>query len=157
MNDDSSVFELPGYMQSRLKPKIELVAPPWKIKEGIVRLKCPRVDADLLKLIFAELKERAAKQCRDSIRDLWRSMRKSFGTKELTSLLPRRSSRFSPVQTLAHRKARRAERLMRLVTRFRNLSAIPSHSPPGFWSRGRSHHQDPQASRHRPGNHRYVV
>jgi hypothetical protein len=28
------------------------------------------VDADLLKLIFAELKERAAKQCRDSIRDI---------------------------------------------------------------------------------------
>jgi MoxR-like ATPase len=70
MNDDSSVFELPGYIQSRLKPKIELVPPPWKIKEGIVRLKCPGVDADLLKSIFSELKERATQQCRDSIRDI---------------------------------------------------------------------------------------
>ena len=70
MNDDSSVFELPGYIQSRLKPKIELVPPPWKIKEKIVRLKCPEVDGDLLKAIFVELKERAAMQCRDSIRDI---------------------------------------------------------------------------------------
>jgi len=70
MNDDSSVYELPGYIQSRLKPKIELVAPPWKIKEDIVRLKCPGVEQDLLLEIFAELQERAANQRRDSIRDI---------------------------------------------------------------------------------------
>ena len=70
MNDDSSVYELPGYIQSRLKPKIELVPPRWAIKERIVKLKCPGVEADLLKRIFAELKARAATQCRDSIRDI---------------------------------------------------------------------------------------
>jgi MoxR-like ATPase len=70
MNDDSSVYELPGYIQSRLKPKIELVPPPWEIKEQIVRLKCPGVDAELLKRIFTELKKRAGKQCKDSIRDI---------------------------------------------------------------------------------------
>jgi MoxR-like ATPase len=70
MNDDSSVYELPGYIQSRLKPKIELVPPPWEIKEQIVRLKCPGVDTELLKQIFNELKTRAGKQCRDSIRDI---------------------------------------------------------------------------------------
>jgi MoxR-like ATPase len=70
MNDDTSVYELPGYIQSRLKPKIELVPPPWEIKERIVKLKCPGVDAELLKMIFAELKERAGNQCRDSIRDV---------------------------------------------------------------------------------------
>jgi MoxR-like ATPase len=70
MNDDSSVYELPGYIQSRLKPKIEVVPPPWEIKERIVQLKCPGVEAELLKRIFVELKERAGKQCRDSIRDI---------------------------------------------------------------------------------------
>lgn len=70
MNDDSSVYELPGYIQSRLKPKIELLSPPWEIKEEIVRLKCPNVDADLLTQIFRELKERASNQCRDSVRDI---------------------------------------------------------------------------------------
>ncbi len=70
MNDDSSVYELPGYIRSRLKPKIEIVSPPWEIKERIVRLKCPGVDDDLLKKIFTELKKRASKDCRDSIRDM---------------------------------------------------------------------------------------
>jgi hypothetical protein len=46
------------------------VPPPWEIKERIVKRKCPGVDANTLKLIFVELKERAAKQCRDSIRDI---------------------------------------------------------------------------------------
>ena len=70
MNDDSSVYELPGYIQSRLKPKIELVPPPWEIKEQIVRLKCPGVDTELLTQIFVALKERTQNQCRDSIRDI---------------------------------------------------------------------------------------
>lgn len=70
MNDDSSVYELPGYIQSRLKPKIEVVSPPWEIKEQIVRLKCPGVEQGLLVEIFAELKNRASRQCRDSIRDV---------------------------------------------------------------------------------------
>ena len=33
MNDDTSTYELPGYIRSRLKPKIEIVAPPWKVQE----------------------------------------------------------------------------------------------------------------------------
>jgi MoxR-like ATPase len=70
MNDDSSVFELPGYIQSRLKPKIELIPPPWEVKKEIVRLKCPGVDSDLLTAIFVELKMRAENKCRDSIRDI---------------------------------------------------------------------------------------
>ncbi|OGA42567.1 MAG: hypothetical protein A3G24_25140 [Betaproteobacteria bacterium RIFCSPLOWO2_12_FULL_62_13] len=70
MNDDSSVFDLPGYIQSRLKPKIELLPPPWAIKEEIVALKCPGVDAELLNRMFAELKARAAQQCGDSVRDI---------------------------------------------------------------------------------------
>jgi hypothetical protein len=70
MNDDSSVYELPGYIQSRLKPKIELLPPPWVIKEKIVRLKCPGLETELLAQIFNELKERTRNQCRDSIRDI---------------------------------------------------------------------------------------
>jgi MoxR-like ATPase len=70
MNDDASVFELPGYIQSRLKPKIEIVAPPWGMQEKIVRLKCPGVSEELLRGVFAELKARATTSCRDSIRDM---------------------------------------------------------------------------------------
>jgi MoxR-like ATPase len=40
MNTDASVYELPGYIQSRLKPKIEIVSPPWEMQEKIVRAKC---------------------------------------------------------------------------------------------------------------------
>jgi MoxR-like ATPase len=70
MNDDSSVFELPGYIQSRLKPKIELVPPPWEMQEKIVRLKCPGVSEELLRGVFEELKARAGSTSRDSIRDM---------------------------------------------------------------------------------------
>lgn len=70
MNDDSSVFELPGYIQSRLKPKIELLSPPWAMQEEIVRLKCPGVSEELLRGVFTELKRRASTECRDSIRDM---------------------------------------------------------------------------------------
>jgi len=49
MNSDASVYELPNYIQSRLKPKIELVNPPWEMQARIVRTKCPQVDKDLLR------------------------------------------------------------------------------------------------------------
>lgn len=65
MNDDSSVYELPGYIQSRLKPKISVVPPPWEIQEQIVRLKCPSVDKKLLRAIFRDLKQRAKKMPRN--------------------------------------------------------------------------------------------
>jgi MoxR-like ATPase len=64
------VYELPGYIQSRLKPKIELATPSWEIKEEIVRLKCSGVDGQLLADVFAELKRRATGSNRDSIRDV---------------------------------------------------------------------------------------
>jgi hypothetical protein len=70
MNDDASVYELPGYVQSRLKPKIEIVRPPWEMQERIVRLKCPGVDDDLLRGVFEELTRRASAGRRDSIRDV---------------------------------------------------------------------------------------
>ena len=70
MNDDTSTYELPGYIRSRLKPKIEIVAPPWEVQERIVRLKCPGVDDDLLVAVFEELKRRARENRRDSIRDM---------------------------------------------------------------------------------------
>ncbi len=70
MNDDTSTYELPGYIRSRLKPKIEILPPPWEVQERIVRLKCPGVDDDLLVAVFEELKRRAAVNRRDSIRDM---------------------------------------------------------------------------------------
>ena len=70
MNSDASVYELPGYIQSRLKPKIELIEPPWAMQKKIVRAKCPQVDADLLRTILLELKSRASNGLRDSTRDM---------------------------------------------------------------------------------------
>lgn len=70
MNSDASVYELPGYIQSRLKPKIELVNPPWEMQERIVRAKCPLVDDDLLLQVLRELKDRSGKGLRDSPRDM---------------------------------------------------------------------------------------
>ena len=70
MNADASVYELPGYIQSRLKPKIEIVSPPWEMQEQIVRAKCPQVEDDLLTQVLVELKKRAGKGLRDSTRDM---------------------------------------------------------------------------------------
>lgn len=70
MNADASVYELPGYIQSRLKPKIEIVSPPWEMQERIVRAKCPQVDDDLLQEVLAELKDRLGQGLRDSTRDM---------------------------------------------------------------------------------------
>ncbi len=70
MNADASVYELPGYIQSRLKPKIEIVNPPWEIQEKIVRSKCPKVDKNILKQVLSELKKRTGRGLRDSTRDM---------------------------------------------------------------------------------------
>ena len=64
MNQDSSVYELPGYIQSRLKPRIDIVAPPWELQERILRLKCPAVDAELLAGVFTLLKSRVKRGSR---------------------------------------------------------------------------------------------
>jgi MoxR-like ATPase len=70
MNSDSSVYELPGYIQSRLKPKIEVVNPPWEIQERIVRSKSPHIDETLLTIALQELRERAQRGVLDSTRDM---------------------------------------------------------------------------------------
>jgi MoxR-like ATPase len=70
MNADASVYELPGYIQSRLKPKIEVVAPPWETQEQIVRAKCAQVGEDLLAEVLAELKRRVGRGLQDSPRDM---------------------------------------------------------------------------------------
>ncbi len=70
MNQDASVYELPGYIQSRLKPRIEIVAPPWEMQEQILRLKCPQVDAELLAGVFKLLKSRVKRGLHDSTRDM---------------------------------------------------------------------------------------
>ena len=70
MNTDASVYELPGYIQSRLKPKIEIVSPPWQMQEQIVRAKCPGVAEDLLIAVLDELKRRVGEGRHDSTRDM---------------------------------------------------------------------------------------
>jgi MoxR-like ATPase len=70
MNADASVYELPGYIQSRLKPKIEIVEPPWEMQRKIIRAKCTQVSADLLRQVLSELRSRGAKGVRDSTRDM---------------------------------------------------------------------------------------
>ena len=70
MNTDASVYELPGYIQSRLKPKIELVNPPWEMQEQIVRAKCPGVQEDVLVAVLGELKKRLGEGRQDSTRDM---------------------------------------------------------------------------------------
>ncbi len=70
MNADASVYELPGYIQSRLKPRIDIVTPPWALQERILRLKCPAVDEQLLADVFALLKKRVKQGRHDSTRDM---------------------------------------------------------------------------------------
>jgi MoxR-like ATPase len=70
MNQDASVYELPGYIQSRLKPRIELVNPPWELQEKILRLKCPAVEESLLHEVFQLLKDRVKRGLHDSTRDM---------------------------------------------------------------------------------------
>lgn len=70
MNADASVYELPGYIQSRLKPKIEIVEPPWAMQRKIVQDKCKQVSAELLREVLVELRERNKKGLRDSPRDM---------------------------------------------------------------------------------------
>jgi MoxR-like ATPase len=70
MNQDASVYELAGYVQSRLHPRIEIVAPPWEQQRDIVRVKCAAIDDALLGKVFALLKDRVAHGQRDSTRDI---------------------------------------------------------------------------------------
>lgn len=58
MNRDASVYELPSYIQSRLKPRLELLPPPVEVQRNIIRRKCPRIDDDLLSAVFRDLERR---------------------------------------------------------------------------------------------------
>lgn len=70
MNSDASVYELPSYIRSRLKPTIEIVPPPWETQEQIVRAKCKQVDDKLLADVLAELRRRLGRGLQDSTRDM---------------------------------------------------------------------------------------
>jgi MoxR-like ATPase len=70
MNQDASVYELPGYIQSRLKPRITVGPPPWDLQERILRLKCPAVSSQLLADVFKLLKARSKRGVHDSTRDM---------------------------------------------------------------------------------------
>jgi MoxR-like ATPase len=70
MNQDASVYELPGYIQSRLKPHVEVVSPPWELQEKILRLKCPAVEEAVLACVFDTLRDRVKRGLHDSTRDM---------------------------------------------------------------------------------------
>ena len=70
MNQDASVYELPSYIQSRLKPRVEVVSPPWKLQEKILRLKCPAVEEGVLAGVFDTLRNRVKRGLHDSTRDM---------------------------------------------------------------------------------------
>lgn len=70
MNQDASVFELPPFIQSRLKPRVDIVAPPWNVRERILRLKCPAVSDHLLADVLTLLKKRVKAGRHDSTRDM---------------------------------------------------------------------------------------
>lgn len=70
MNSDSSVYALPGYVQSRLKPRIEVVAPPWHVQEEIVRARASGVTSTLLDDALFLLKQRIDEGRVDSTRDM---------------------------------------------------------------------------------------
>ncbi len=48
MNDDSSTFDLPEYIQSRLQPQIEISYPSYEEEEAILRYNIPFTDDELL-------------------------------------------------------------------------------------------------------------
>lgn len=69
MNNDASVYELPGYIQSRLKPRIDVVKPTLAIQERVLREKCQGVDAKLLREVLKVVRTRQD-SANDSVRDM---------------------------------------------------------------------------------------
>lgn len=55
MNDDSSVYDLPEYIQSRLSPQIHLDFAEPDAEAAIIRQACPYVESDLLANLVAFL------------------------------------------------------------------------------------------------------
>ena len=48
MNDDASTFELPGYIQSRLRPRIDMPWPDERTEELILEANLPHIDAKVI-------------------------------------------------------------------------------------------------------------
>jgi MoxR-like ATPase len=70
MNADASVYELPAYIQSRLRPRIEITNPPWEMQEAIVRRKSPGVDPAILDAVLTHLQQRSLAGQSDTPRDM---------------------------------------------------------------------------------------
>ncbi len=69
MNDDSSVFDLPEYIQSRLSPRISLDSPDLENEIQIIKLAVPYADTDLLKILLNYLHQVQLSDTQISIRD----------------------------------------------------------------------------------------
>jgi MoxR-like ATPase len=70
MNDDSSVYELPDYIVSRLKPKIEVTAPETETEIEIIKANFPYAPVELIILITKYINETREKKKFVSIRAL---------------------------------------------------------------------------------------
>jgi hypothetical protein len=127
MNTDASVFELPGYIQSRLKPRIDIVAPPWALQEQILRAKCPAVDDQLLNGRVHAAEEAGSRKGRhDSTRDMLSLAQYAQKLKQLgvDTPLARAASRCWRMP-LPERHALLTE--SSFVQTFRNLTGVPSY------------------------------
>jgi MoxR-like ATPase len=69
MNDDSSVFDLPEYIQSRLSPQIHLDFADAKSEAAILKQACPYLENDLLQLLVGFLTLAHANSESHSVRD----------------------------------------------------------------------------------------
>lgn len=70
MNDDSSTYDIPGYIESRLKPLITIETPSDNELFEIVRSNVPYATDDLVRSVFEFLKDEDGKRLEEySIRD----------------------------------------------------------------------------------------
>lgn len=69
MNDDSSTYALPDYIQSRLKPRIELRFPPPEIQEKIIRENLPLISKAVIKRVLEFIETSHLQEKNHSLRD----------------------------------------------------------------------------------------
>ena len=135
MNQDSSVYELPGYIQSRLKPRIDIVAPPWELQERILRLKCPAVDAELLAGVFTLLKSRVKRGLHDSTRDMLSLAQYAQKLKQTGVDRPLKRAADQILKKAVSSAPAAAGTRSPLVRRFQHLMAVPSFHYDGVFGR----------------------
>ncbi len=70
MNDDASVYELPDYIVSRLKPKIQVTAPDEETEMAIIRTNYPYAPADLIGRLARFIHEAREEERFISIREI---------------------------------------------------------------------------------------